>query len=284
MQKNTYGRDFYRGRHQATVYSARAVLSIVLDALPPVHSAVDFGCGVGTWLSVLQEKGVGEIQGLDGSWVEPDLLEIPQKNFRQVTFDERIAFDRRYDLAISLEVAEHLPERNAGGFVDSLAAASDFILFSAAIPFQGGISHVNEQWPGWWADVFAGRGYKALDVVRRNIWNDRQIPAWYRQNILLFAAEGHVHRIAPPAADEHDTAYPISLVHPDIYLSKVDQLQSVKNQLQSAGTTMQSVTGSWKLFRKALKKYVRNKLAGLSGKTAEPDAQQQDRAREKKHP
>ncbi|MCI5165514.1 MAG: methyltransferase domain-containing protein, partial [Candidatus Electrothrix sp. GM3_4] len=184
--KNDYGHDFYKDRHNKTIYSATKVISIILDALPKVNSAIDFGCGVGTWLSVLKEKGVCEVQGLDGPWVEKDLLEIPHDNFRQINFEGIISCDKQYDLAISLEVAEHLSDKSAVRFVESLTAASDFILFSAAILFQGGNGHVNEQWPDYWADMFAKRGFVALDIVRSKIWNDSQIPTWYRQNILLY--------------------------------------------------------------------------------------------------
>src|SRR3972149_650112 len=106
MKKNDYGHNFYKDRHQKTVYSARTVLSIIIDALPELRSAIDFGCGVGTWLSVLKEKGVREIQGIDGPWVEQDLLEIPRQDFRQVNFEERVDLAKKYDLAITLEVAE----------------------------------------------------------------------------------------------------------------------------------------------------------------------------------
>jgi hypothetical protein len=227
MMENIYGRDFYKDSYQGTVYSARTVLSIVLDALPPVYSVIDFGCGVGTWLSVLKEKGVRETQGLDGHWVEQDLLKIPKRDFREVDFEETITSDKKYDLAMTLEVAEHLSPKNAIRFVDSLVTASDFVLFSAAIPFQGGRNHINEQWQGYWADMFAERGYVVLDFVRRKIWHDKQIPTWYRQNILLFVKKGQVHRVKIPRLDEHGTNFPISLVHPDTYLSKVNQMLSV---------------------------------------------------------
>jgi len=82
-----YGSNFYKKRHQNTLYSANAILSLALDVIPKVQSAVDFGCGVGTWLSVLKEKGVAEIQGLDGPWVEKRFLEIPEKYFLRVNFE-----------------------------------------------------------------------------------------------------------------------------------------------------------------------------------------------------
>ena len=236
-----YSQSFYEQRHQKTVHSAETVLSIVLEALPAVNSAIDFGCGVGTWLSVLREKGVEEIRGLDGPWVDRGLLEIPPQDFQQVDFEQPIALQQKYDLAMTLEVAEHISRNHAASFVDSLVSASDFVLFSAAIPFQGGSGHVNEQWPDYWAGMFSDRGYVALDFVRARIWNDPQIPTWYRQNILLFVAQTQLPRLE--VAESHRV--PLSLVHPDSYLKEIEKMQSVK--------------GSWKLFRRALKNHFRRK-------------------------
>ena len=245
--KNKYGDNFYKDRHQKTVYAARTVLSIVLDAIPPVHSAIDFGCGVGTWLFVLKEKGVSEIKGLDGPWVDQNLLEIPKEDFREVDFEKAISIKKKYDLAVTLEVAEHISQKSADGFVDSLVSASDFVLFSAAIPFQGGDGHINEQWLDYWAEMFAERGYVALDFVRRIIWNNKSIPTWYRQNILLFVKKEQRQTVKEVLmSDEHGNRLQLSLVHPELYLSKVNQMQSIK--------------GSWKLFRRALKNYIKKRL------------------------
>lgn len=219
--KDPYGRDYYLDRHRETVYSARTILSLVLDVLPRVRSAIDIGCGVGTWLSVLKERGVPEIRGLDGPWVEQDLLEIPNTDFQQADFAKTMAVDKRFDLAISLEVAEHVPEMLAGSFIDLLASASDFVLFSAAIPFQGGSGHVNEQWPDYWAELFAARGFVTLDFLRNTIWNDAKIPFWYRQNILLFVRKDRVGQLARHRPNELRGNFPASLVHPELYLSKI---------------------------------------------------------------
>jgi hypothetical protein len=162
-----YPQEFYASMRDKTTYSANTILDIVLQRIPAVHSAVDVGCGVGNWLAVLREKGATEIQGLDGSWVDQDLLAIPRSNFKQVDLSRSaIELPRRYDLAISLEMAEHLPPDRAEEFVTSLTALSDYVLFSAAIPFQGGINHLNEQWQHYWADLFAARGYGVHDFIR----------------------------------------------------------------------------------------------------------------------
>ena len=72
--------------------------------------------------------------------------------FRKTVSSQRdlaqpLQIDRRFDLALSLEVAEHLPPECGSEFVQTLTDLSSVILFSAAIPFQGGTDHLNEQWP-----------------------------------------------------------------------------------------------------------------------------------------
>ncbi len=109
------------------------------------------GCGVGTWLSVMMEKGIKDVMGLDGEWVEASMLVIPTEAFVKTDLNKSIRVRRRFDLAISLEVAEHLSAERAKGFVHDVTRLADFILFSAAVPFQGGRNHINEQWQttGW---------------------------------------------------------------------------------------------------------------------------------------
>lgn len=144
-----YKNIYYRNRNAATHHSAQTILSMVLEWFPTIHSVADFGCGVGAWLAASKEKGIQEIQGVDGKWVNQDLLVIPRECFMIADLNAPISLPRRFDLAISLEVAEHLPEQCAKGFVDSLVKASDLVLFSAAIPQQGGRNHYNEQWPDY---------------------------------------------------------------------------------------------------------------------------------------
>ncbi len=244
--KSNYVDSFYEARHQGTVYAARKILAIVLGALPKVNSAIDLGCGVGTWLSVLMEKGVKDVHGLDGPWVDSRFLQIPINCFSHIDFEEGVDIARRYDLAISLEVAEHLPKRTATSFVNTLVDASDYVLFSAAIPFQGGTDHVNEQWPEYWVKLFQDHGYVVLDFIRRMIWIDKRIPVWYRQNILLFVRKEQVCNVRLPSSADIIEALPLSLVHPDAYMTKMYQ--------------MSSVMGSWSLLLRAIKHWAKEKL------------------------
>jgi len=190
-----YNSDFFAERDHKTRYSAEQVLGVVTKALPPVKTAVDIGCGVGTWLSVLAEGGAESVLGIDGPWVPRDRLVIPTESFVETDLNGDFAPDRRFDLAICLEVAEHLRPGSADRFVRNLTRLSDVVLFSAAVPFQGGNQHLNEQWPDYWAHRFAMAGYLPLDLVRKRLYNDPQIPLWYRQNALLYVNEAAVERL-----------------------------------------------------------------------------------------
>ena len=180
-----------------------------------IQSAIDIGCGVGTWLSTLNKAGVNEILGVDGPWVNKDKLVIPPECFKEHNFSEtvNVGLDKKYDLAICLEVAEHIDGKDAGGFVKQLTSLSDVVLFSAAIPGQGGQGHINEQWPAYWAELFRANGHIVKDVIRARVWDDNCIPFWYRQNALLF---GLPEKMA--AIDEPELGV-LPLVHPSLLSS-----------------------------------------------------------------
>jgi hypothetical protein len=89
-------------------------------------------------------------------------------------------------LAVSLEVGEHLPAASANVFIESLCRAAPVVLFSAAIPGQGGTHHINEQWPEYWRQLFAKQNFRMFDPFRPLLWHDERIVFYYRQNMFLF--------------------------------------------------------------------------------------------------
>lgn len=234
----TYPQTFYADRHARTQYAARTVLSLLLAQLPPIKSAVDLGCGVGTWLSVCQEQGVTEIQGYDGAWVDPTLLVIPRNCFTPIDLSQvAVPLTKTYDLAMSLEVAEHLPETQATALVLALTTLSSIVLFSAAIPGQGGTGHVNEQWPSYWAELFASMGYEVQDMIRLPIWRDKKIDYWYRQNLLVFVKPGSAPALEWPVL-------PLDVVHPELYLQHAKP----------------GVKGSWARLTAEVRRYLRAQI------------------------
>jgi len=217
-----YRQEFFKNRHERTKHAANKILPIFVETLPQLNSAVDFGCGVGTWVSTLKDYGANDVLGLEGPWLDEKLLQIEPDEFRSANFEEVVSLDKKYDLAMTLEVAEHLSPEAASTFVKSLVSASDFILFSAEIPLQGGVRHLNEQWPDYWAGLFREQGYVVVDCVRQKIWNETSIPVWYRQNILMFVKEDQVSRLKMDRSDPVNHSMALSVVHPELYLGKMN--------------------------------------------------------------
>ena len=142
--------------HSETVHNttaAREMLPAVLEVCP-AKSIVDFGTGLGTWLKVATELGVEDVLGIDGDWVRPEQLAIPAEQFLAKSLHEEIRLGRRFDLAICLEVAEHLRPDKAELLVENIVHHSDAVLWSAAIKGQGGQNHINERNPDYWAELF----------------------------------------------------------------------------------------------------------------------------------
>jgi hypothetical protein len=185
-----------------------------------VTSVCDIGCGIGTWLQCWRENGVRDVLGIDGDYVDRQQLMIPPSQFRATDLRQSVRCDRRFDLAMSLEVAEHLPADRAVGFVADLTALAPVVLFSAAVPGQGGTNHINEQWQDYWTGVFKEAGFAMIDAIRPKIWNDPRVESWYRQNTLIFCRQDLVSEY-PGLTRE--TCKPISIVHPEEFARRTEK-------------------------------------------------------------
>ncbi|HKM40321.1 MAG TPA: methyltransferase domain-containing protein, partial [Patescibacteria group bacterium] len=164
--------------------AATAFLPILFKHIIP-KSVIDIGCGLGTWLKVLEENGIKDIIGVDGNHIDKSKLQIDEKNFILHDLNTPFSINRKFDLVINLEVAEHLSEQSADILIETLTNLSNTILFSAALPFQGGQNHINEQPFSYWIKKFNKKGFIVKDVFRNEIWNNKEIEWWYKQNIFL---------------------------------------------------------------------------------------------------
>jgi hypothetical protein len=208
----TYYNQEFQDRHSAgSLASAEVVLPILFEFYRP-ESVIDIGCGLGSWLKIARDLGVQSLLGLDGDQIDRAKLLIDLDDFRAVELSERIAVDRRFDLAISVEVAEHLPYSRSESFVADLTALSDVVLFSAAAPYQGGVNHVNEQWLEFWGILFRRFGYVACDVLRRRVWGNPAVEFWYRQNLMIFCKAETALAIFP--AETVASGRALSFTHP----------------------------------------------------------------------
>jgi SAM-dependent methyltransferase len=213
-----YAQRYYDSLTEAARQSTQEIVPILLEFISP-QSVVDVGCGAGGWLAEFQQQGVTDVWGIDGPWVSRSQLQMPVDRFEVADISQPIRHQRRYDLAICLEAAEHLHVSAADTLVESLTGLSDVILFSAAIPFQGGEHHVNEQWPEYWVEKFEKRHYVVIDCLRPQIWSNPKVEYWYAQNLLLLVADSRLQTDAGlRSAAARTNRRQLSLVHPRAFL------------------------------------------------------------------
>lgn len=185
MQHDIYNGPFFTKISGGSRDSAGIVIPVVTSLLPACASVVDFGCGTGAWLREFGKHGIGLLRGLDFQRAGEGVFLLSPDEFMKADLGQYQSIGR-FDLAMSLEVVEHLPRSSAETIVASLTDASDFVLFSAAVPDQGGDGHINEQWPSFWHRLFADRGFEVADILRPKIWSDDRISWWYRQNLFFY--------------------------------------------------------------------------------------------------
>lgn len=213
-----YDVEFFDGVRGSAGKSAspflRSVVRVALGGTRPA-SVLDVGCGPGVWLAEWSRIGVPDIVGVDGDYVPGEALAIPGSAFRAIDISEPFDLERRFDLVECLEVAEHIPESHAGALIDNLCRHGDLIMFSAAIPGQGGRFHVNEQPYEYWRAKFEARGYAAYDSARRPVLGMKQIEPWYRFNTFMFANDaGHQRLSAVARRDIVDPSTPLEILAP----------------------------------------------------------------------
>ncbi len=214
-----YDDAFYEEKMSGSYVSATLFLEYLFEFFLP-RTVVDVGCGRGAWLKACKNLGVKALSGYDGQW-----------NSQQAMVDSDIVFETRdlaqplicregrFDLAMSLEVAEHLDPSVAKTFIRSLTGLSDLVLFGAAFTGQGGLHHINEQPHSYWAKYFAENEYLPFDLFRPRFWGDQRVEFWYRQNTFLYVrrdsdsyAELISQGVTPLAHIEF-----MDCVHPELY-------------------------------------------------------------------
>jgi SAM-dependent methyltransferase len=211
-----YDEVFFEQVDREGLASARVIVPLVRQ-LVECDSVVDIGCGRGAWLRVFLDVGATRVLGYDGTHIDQSKLLIPRSCFHQADLSQPFNIAERFDLAICLEVAEHLPRPMAGPLVKTLCQAAPVVLFSAAIPGQGGTRHINEQWPRYWESLFRIHNYVRLDAIRPLTWRSTEVAWWYRQNVLLYVEKRLLeHSAALLHEYELTQKCPFQLCHSDV--------------------------------------------------------------------
>jgi SAM-dependent methyltransferase len=181
-----YGDRFFRTADQTAAAAAGGLLPHLAEEIP-IRSVLDVGCARGVWLAWWLRHGASDVVGVDGPYVDPEQLAIPRSAFHALDVSAPFSLGQQFDLVQSLEVAEHLDASCAHTFIANLVGHGNLILFSAAIPGQGGEHHVNEQPWEYWRRKFAAHEFELFDFIRPRVCDDQSIYFCYRFNSFLFA-------------------------------------------------------------------------------------------------
>jgi len=276
MSSEHYTKDYYHVIRDGSLRSAEIIVPLVLKLLP-VTSVVDVGCGVGAWLAVFRKLGIDDVFGLDGEYVADEILQIPMDRFEALDLSKPFMLGRTFDLAMSLEVAEHLPRLSAVGFVESLTRLAPAILFSAAIPCQGGNHHINEQWPDKWVALFKRHNYVLIDFIRKQVWQNEEVEWWYIQNTLLFVRPDLLEWNAALKVEfERTNPDQLCLVHPRPYLNLSSLYQETRARAEQLIPPPSGLREASRIFLDCLKNAIRWRLDRMAKKetaaTAEPNS------------
>lgn len=221
-----YGDRFYEEIRREVTSSAEILVPILIEYFPSFdpdkERIIDVGCGEGWWANEFLKHGF-EAWGIDGEYVSVESSPLRQKDrFYSADFSTGvIPVVGEFTTVICLEVAEHLPEQAASHFISELCRLGKRVIFSAAIPGQGGVGHINEQWPSYWVEKFNDHGFVVSDDLRFRIWNKTEIQPYYRQNLLIAWHKGN-NSIAQEFINVVD------VVHPDIYNQKLEKLRNLR--------------------------------------------------------
>jgi SAM-dependent methyltransferase len=173
-----YTADFFAEWRDIARSSADVIVPLVLDHYRP-RSVIDVGCGEGWFGKAFADRGC-RVLGVDGAYVQDPVID-----FREADLAHSLPELGSFDLVVCLEVAEHLDSDRGPSFIEELCQLAPVVLFSAAIPGQGGMDHRNERWPGYWAELFSRSEYVCSGALRWKIWEDDRVGCWYRQNLLI---------------------------------------------------------------------------------------------------
>lgn len=200
------------------------IVPLLVDYFKPT-SVIDIGCGIGNFLAEFKKMGVSKVLGVDDDTASNSLRlhNLSSNEFLLQDLNQPFTVNGKFDIALCLEVAEHLNEQSADALVGSLVRSSDIVIFSAAIPFQGGQYHINEQWQDYWQQKFQQFNYLPIDLIRPLIWDNTNVKYWYKQNIIVYISVSHTFF----SVSNNQSSRYFNLVHPDNYIPQVSYLQKI---------------------------------------------------------
>ena len=231
-----YNDQFYKDLTEGSYKSAKPFVSILSNVSINPKKVIDVGCGRGPWLKAFSDSGSKELVGIDGDWVRKEDMVDKKIKFHSVDLSSNVIknpVNKKFDLAMSLEVAEHLKPEQAITFVNYLTSFSDSILFSAAFTGQGGTDHFNERPHSYWAKVFETNGYLPYDLFRSKVWENQDVEVWYRQNTFLYLKRNSKFekKFKEKGIKSISELSLMDCIHPDLYQLNVEEAERLSQSI-----------------------------------------------------
>ena len=222
---NQYRPSYYESIHEEAVSSRDEVfkmLEISSKSLSYIHGFntndfyfIDAGCGIGSW-----GVGLKNYLGIDYG-VPEDKLIIPKEQYFDHDLSKPLSKEfknNNNNIVLCLEVAEHIKDEFSNVLIENLIKLGDTIIFSAAIPGQGGVNHVNEQWQYYWFKKFWDYNFfPTLLDFRDNIWMNEKVGVWYRQNMVIYKKNGG-----------YNGCFDLDRVHPKMWTNVLKSVGVIK--------------------------------------------------------
>lgn len=255
---NLYGEEFYINQIKGSYGSAKKYVDILENIFSP-KKVVDVGCGRGSWLKAFRENGAEILVGVDGPWNSQEKMIEDSISFYSADLSNPINIfeSKSFDLAISLEVAEHLESKYSKIFIESLVNLSSVVLFGAAFNNQGGTNHINEQNHDYWAEIFISFNFYPFDLFRSEVWGDEEVEFWYQQNTFLYVqkdSEVYLKLLEMGKKPISNLKY-LNCVHPKLYEIKVNYAENICLKLKKIAIKLTPIyiKNSYLIMRKFIK-------------------------------
>jgi SAM-dependent methyltransferase len=156
------------------------------------RTVVDVGSGSGLMLAEFAKRGV-DVQGIEGSRAAIERSQLGERIVR-ANLERGVPDLGNFDLALCIEVAEHLTARSAPRLVEGLTRLSDVVVFTASQPGEGGLVHMNPQPESYWRELFAKQGF-AVSPLRDDLLDaiaDVPEPRYLHENLMVFERSSRV--------------------------------------------------------------------------------------------
>jgi len=180
MIKEINENGFWNDTQEFHCFDEKLCSTIIEFSKSKIKNIIDIGCGNGSYVKKFLDSNF-ECIGYDGNPITPEITD----GLCKVMDLSKPTNLGKYDLAISLEVGEHIPKQYEQIFIDNVCSSSNNIIISWAVEGQGGYGHVNCQNNDYIIAEFNRRGYRYDENISKKLRENSTLP-WFVNTLMYF--------------------------------------------------------------------------------------------------